>query len=378
MTVGWVRRAHGKFSPAQINHSAPLEKVDGRRAAVTANQNSQSSAQRSPPVGTLTARRAWPKQLGGFPRAIAARMSHYIRMRSLSYSSGHMALSAVQTGGSTYRQGTAAGQPRYTVGDYLADRLAEVGVDHVFGVPGDYTLALLDHIVEHAGLSWTGCTNELNAGYAADGYARLRGIGALITTFGVGELSAINALAGSFAEHVPVVHIVGSPATGTQAAHRVVHHSLGDGVFSHFIEMHEPITCCRAALTADNAGTEIDRVLATVLQRTAARLHPVARRRRRRAHGAPEPSFASATGAERPRFPGWVHCGGASTDRVRNEYWRRQGLGRAVGPPARGSTPGAGTAGCRSPLPRHFIVGEEPGGRKRNDFCRRLRRGSQR
>ena len=162
-------------------------------------------------------------------------------------------------------QTTDAGQENYTVGDYLADRLVEAGVDHVFGVPGDYTLALLDHIVDHAGLSWTGCTNELNAGYAADGYARLRGIGALITTFGVGELSAINALAGSFAEHVPVVHIVGSPATGTQAAQRVVHHSLGDGVFSHFIDMHEPITCCRAALSADNAGTEIDRVLATVL-----------------------------------------------------------------------------------------------------------------
>ncbi len=160
-------------------------------------------------------------------------------------------------------QTTDAGQENYTVGDYLADRLVEAGVDHVFGVPGDYTLALLDHIVDHPELSWTGCTNELNAGYAADGYARLRGIGALITTFGVGELSAINALAGSFAEHVPVVHIVGSPATGTQAAQRVVHHSLGDGVFSHFIDMHEPITCCRAALSADNAGAEIDRVLAT-------------------------------------------------------------------------------------------------------------------
>ncbi len=162
------------------------------------------------------------------------------------------------------RNSEADGQ-HYTVGDYLADRLVEAGADHVFGVPGDYTLTLLDHIVDHAGLSWTGCTNELNAGYAADGYARLRGIGALMTTFGVGELSAINALAGSFAEHVPVVHIVGSPATGTQAAQRVVHHSLGDGVFSHFMDMHEPITCSRAALTAGNADAEIDRVLGTVL-----------------------------------------------------------------------------------------------------------------
>ena len=101
----------------------------------------------------------------------------------------------------------------YTVGDYLADRLVEAGVDRVFGVPGDYTLMLLDYLVARPGLAWTGCANELNAGYAADGYARMRGIGALCTTFGVGELSAINAVAGSFAEHVPVVHVVGSPAS---------------------------------------------------------------------------------------------------------------------------------------------------------------------
>jgi alpha-keto-acid decarboxylase len=153
---------------------------------------------------------------------------------------------------------------RYTVSDYLLDRLAELGVDRVFGVPGDYTLGLLDHVVGHERLTWTGCANELNAGYAADGYGRLRGLAALITTFGVGELSAINAVTGSFAEYVPVVHIVGAPSTGTQAAHRIVHHSLGDGVFTHFLDMHASITCARAALTAANATAEIDRVLSTV------------------------------------------------------------------------------------------------------------------
>ncbi len=152
----------------------------------------------------------------------------------------------------------------YTIGDYLMDRLAEAGADRVFGVPGDYTLTLLDHVIAHPGLEWTGCANELNAGYAADGYARIRGIGALCTTFGVGELSAINAVAGSFAEHVPVVHVVGSPASGTQAAQRVVHHSLGDGVFTHFADMHRNITCAQAALTADGACQEIDRVLSAV------------------------------------------------------------------------------------------------------------------
>jgi TPP-dependent 2-oxoacid decarboxylase len=197
------------------------------------------------------------RELGLLPSANAAEATHYGKMSGAPHNNDKIASSPDGTSPSSATP--------YTVADYLADRLAESGADHVFGVPGDYTLALLDHIVAHPTLTWTGCTNELNAGYAADGYARLRGIGALITTFGVGELSAINALAGSFAEHVPVVHIVGSPATGTQAAHRVVHHSLGDGVFSHFIGMHEPITCCRAALSADNAGPEIDRVLAAVL-----------------------------------------------------------------------------------------------------------------
>ena len=159
--------------------------------------------------------------------------------------------------------------PDYTVADYLMDRLAELGVDRVFGVPGDFTLALLDHVVAHPRLAWTGCTNELNAGYAADGYGRLRGIAAFTTTFGVGELSAVNALAGSYAEHVPVVEIVGSPGTGAQAAHRIVHHSLGDGVFDHFMHVHAEVTCARAALILEGGGVatalrEIDRVLCTV------------------------------------------------------------------------------------------------------------------
>lgn len=152
----------------------------------------------------------------------------------------------------------------YRVIDYLLDRLVELSVGRIFGVPGDFTLGMLDHVVRHPGLTWTGCTNELNAGYAADGYGRLHGIAALMTTFGVGELSAVNALAGSYAEHVPVVHIVGAPSSGAQAAQRIVHHSLGDGIFTHFLEMHASITCARAALTEHDAVGQIDRVLRAV------------------------------------------------------------------------------------------------------------------
>lgn len=108
----------------------------------------------------------------------------------------------------------AATGPVYTVGDYLLDRLAELGVTEIFGVPGDYNLEFLDHIVAHPAIRWVGNANELNAGYAADGYGRLRGMAAVVTTFGVGELSAANAIAGSYAEQVPVVHIVGGPLQG--------------------------------------------------------------------------------------------------------------------------------------------------------------------
>ncbi|MTD15996.1 indolepyruvate decarboxylase [Nakamurella sp. YIM 132087] len=152
-----------------------------------------------------------------------------------------------------------------TVADLLLDRLAGLGLDRLFGVPGDYSLRMLDHVVAHPRITWTGGTNELNAGYAADGYARMRGIGAVCTTFGVGELSAMNAIAGAYAEYVPVLHVVGAPATVAQDEHRRVHHTLGDGLFRHFADMYGEITCAGAVLTAENAVTEIDRVLGTMM-----------------------------------------------------------------------------------------------------------------
>jgi alpha-keto-acid decarboxylase len=113
-------------------------------------------------------------------------------------------------------------------------------------------------------IRWVGGANELNAGYAADGYGRLRGMAPLVTTFGVGELSAANAVAGSYAEHVPVVHIVGAPSKDTQGARRVVHHTLGDGDFEHFLRMSREITCAQANLVPATATREIDRVLSQV------------------------------------------------------------------------------------------------------------------
>jgi len=112
--------------------------------------------------------------------------------------------------------GTGAAPTATTVAGYLLSRLAEAGVISVFGVPGDYNLGLLDAIAARPGMEWVGMATEQGAGYAADSYARLRGLGAVVTTFGVGELSALNAIAGAYAESAPVVHIVGTPAVSAR------------------------------------------------------------------------------------------------------------------------------------------------------------------
>ena len=156
-------------------------------------------------------------------------------------------------------------QTPYSVADYLLDRLAGCGVGHLFGVPGDYNLQFLDHVIEHPNVCWVGCANELNAAYAAYGYARVSGVGALLTTFGVGELSAINGIAGSYAEYVPVLHIVGAPCRGAQRRGELMHHTLGDGDFQHFYRMQQAVTTASAVLDEQNACYEIDRVLRAML-----------------------------------------------------------------------------------------------------------------
>ncbi|MEG7859778.1 MULTISPECIES: alpha-keto acid decarboxylase family protein [Bacillus] len=150
---------------------------------------------------------------------------------------------------------------QYTVSTYLLDRLSELGIEHIFGVPGDYNLAFLDDVLAHEKLKWIGNCNELNAAYAADGYARIKGIAALITTFGVGELSALNGVAGSYAENLPVIKITGTPTTKLMENGALVHHTLGDGKFDHFSNMYREITVAQAKLTPEHAVEEIDRVL---------------------------------------------------------------------------------------------------------------------
>jgi indolepyruvate decarboxylase len=153
-----------------------------------------------------------------------------------------------------------------TVAGYLLTRLAEAGLASVFGVPGDYNLGILDAITDRPDLAWIGMATEPGAGYAADSYARIRGIGALVTTFGVGELSALNAIAGAYAESVPVVHIVGTPALTARGTGATLHHNLPGRDYCHFARMAAEITAAQADLRSDTAPQEIDRVLSTALR----------------------------------------------------------------------------------------------------------------
>ncbi|KAH0542379.1 hypothetical protein FGG08_003224 [Glutinoglossum americanum] len=145
--------------------------------------------------------------------------------------------------------------------EYLFRRIHELGVRGVHGVPGDYNLVALDYIPK-VGLNWVGNCNELNAGYAADGYARVKGVGAIVTTFGVGELSIVNAQAGAYSEFVPVIHIVGTPSTISQRDGMLLHHTLGNGDFNVFANMFSQISVAVARLNDPyEAAAQVDYVL---------------------------------------------------------------------------------------------------------------------
>lgn len=150
--------------------------------------------------------------------------------------------------------------------DYLIKKLEELGINDFFGLPGDYNFNILYAIENNPNTNWIGCTNELNAGYAADGYARQKGFGALVTTYGVGELSSINAIAGSFAENVPVISIVGVPSSKNIDNKTLLHHNFQDVNPYAYLEAHKPVVETVAFLNRDNAKIEIDRVLKVFLK----------------------------------------------------------------------------------------------------------------
>jgi pyruvate decarboxylase len=156
---------------------------------------------------------------------------------------------------------------RCSVGEYLGKRLEQVGIRHYFTVPGDFNLILLDELLKNPRTQLIGCCNELNAGYAAEGYARANGIGALVVTYSVGGLSALNAVACAYAEDLPVVAIVGGINSDSEAEGRLIHHALGEVRYDYQRQIYAQVTAGAFAVRhLEEAAAMIDRAIATAIR----------------------------------------------------------------------------------------------------------------
>ena len=155
----------------------------------------------------------------------------------------------------------------YTVGSYLAARLSQIGLKHHFAVAGDFNLVLLDQLLTNKDLEQVYCCNELNCGYSAEGYARACGAAAAVVTFSVGGLSAINAIAGAYAENLPVILVSGAPNTNDRATEHLIHHTLATHDWSYQWEIAKKLTCAAVAITsAADAPHQIDYAIRSALR----------------------------------------------------------------------------------------------------------------
>ena len=111
------------------------------------------------------------------------------------------------------------------VGDYLIERLRAHGVEHVFGVPGDFVLGFMKEL-EASPLALITTCDEQGAGFAADAYARLRGLGVVCVTYGVGGLKVANTTGQAYAEESPVLVISGAPSLAERKRHPLIHHKV--------------------------------------------------------------------------------------------------------------------------------------------------------
>ena len=151
-----------------------------------------------------------------------------------------------------------------TIGSLLLDRLYKLGLHHLFGIPGDYVLTLFK-LIEQSPIRHIGTTREDCAGFAADAYARIHGIGGACVTYCVGGLNMVNAIACAYAERSPVVLLSGSPGLNERVNNPFLHHMVRD--FSTQRDVFEKVTVASVVLDDPHtAEREIDRALQALLQ----------------------------------------------------------------------------------------------------------------
>ena len=151
-----------------------------------------------------------------------------------------------------------------TIGSAVIDRLYQLGVRHIFGIPGDYVLSLYQ-LIERSPIRHIGTTREDCAGFAADAYARINGIGAVCVTYCVGGLNCVNAIACAYAERSPVVLLTGSPGLSERVRMPYMHHMVRD--FSTQREVFERMTVASVSLDdPTTAEREMDRAFAALMR----------------------------------------------------------------------------------------------------------------
>src|SRR5215467_2889109 len=169
---------------------------------------------------------------------------------------------------STGANSAPSGATGSNVGTYLATRLEQVGVRDYFAVPGDFNLILLDQLLQNPRLRMIGCCNQLNAGYAADGYARSNGVAAMVVTYSVGGLSALNAVTCAYSEDSPVIVIVGGINSDSEWQDKIIHHALGEVRYDYQREIYAQVTAGAFSVRhAAYAPTVIDGAIDLALRR---------------------------------------------------------------------------------------------------------------
>lgn len=150
---------------------------------------------------------------------------------------------------------------KIAIGDYILKRLKELNIKHIIGEPGDFNLEFLEQISEDDEIEFIGMSNELNAAFAADGYANENGISALMTTYSVGDLNALGGIAGSVAEHRPIIIISGTPPLFAMRERKMTHHTLADGDYENVRRAMNEFVDDSVLITHENAKYEIDRLI---------------------------------------------------------------------------------------------------------------------
>jgi indolepyruvate decarboxylase len=152
---------------------------------------------------------------------------------------------------------------RLSIADFLITELKANGINHVFGIPGDYILSFYSKLV-NSSIKVINTCDEQGAGFAADAYARINGLGVVCVTYNAGGLKLVNTTAQAYAEKVPVLVIAGAPGWDERKKYSLLHHKVKN--YDDQLKIFEHITVASTSIRdAEEAFSEIKRVIREIM-----------------------------------------------------------------------------------------------------------------